>query len=131
MGIILEIIFNLLAEIILQTIIELLVAFGNESIANSFREHRFANKYYAVFGCILLGGSVGFISYLFYPKHIFNVKSFYGFSLIISPIVVGFIMKSWGRWRIKSKKRVSILATFWGGALFAFAYSLVRFLLIN
>jgi hypothetical protein len=38
-------------------------------------------------------------------------------------------MKKLGDIRIKSGKRISILLTFWGGAVFAFAYALVRFLL--
>jgi len=129
MAIIFEIIIGLIAEIIIQIIIEGLLFFGFDSLAGSFKEYKIANKYLAITGCFLLGGIVGLISYSIYPHPIVKSTFFPGISIIISPVFVGLVMKKLGDVRIKSGKRISILLTFLGGAVFAFAYALVRFLL--
>lgn len=131
MGILFEIIFTIIIDALFQFIIEFLIALGYESIVNSFKELKSANKYLALAGCAIAGTIIGLISYFIYPKRIFNNSSFYGLSLLISPIIVGFIMKIWGERRIHSNKRISVLSTFWGGAVFALAYSIIRFLLIR
>jgi hypothetical protein len=40
-------------------------------------------------------------------------------------------MDRWGEWRESRGTERSFVATFWGGALFAFAMALVRFLLLE
>lgn len=131
MGIIIEILLNLILEVVVQMFFEILIALGYESIASSFKGRKEVNKYLALAGCFLLGSFIGLLSYLIYPNYIIKITYLHGISLFVSPVIVGLIMKKWGETRIESNKSISILATFWGGAIFAFAYSLVRFLLLK
>ena len=118
-------------EIALEIIIPLIAEFFSENISGYLFKHKTANKFLALFGYTILGGLFGFLSYLIYPKRIINTGSLSGISLVVSPLIVGLIMKKWGKRRINSKKNITALATFLGGALFAFSYSLVRLLLIT
>lgn len=128
-----EIIFLILEllDIILEVIIPLIAELGSESISRKLFKNKTVNKYFALFGYIILGSLFGFVSYLIYPKRIVDTGALSGISIVVSPIIVGLIMKKWGEHRTRSKKNITVLATFWGGALFAFAYAIVRYLLIT
>jgi hypothetical protein len=52
-------------------------------------------------------------------------------SLVLSPIVTGLLMEAYGRWRTSRGGYPSFVATFWGGALFAFVMALVRYLSVG
>ena len=43
----------------------------------------------------------------------------------------GLVMQRYGQWREARDGSQSFIATFWGGALFAFGMALVRFLWVN
>lgn len=116
MEIIFELIIGLILEVIVQVIIEVLVFFGYESLASSFKEYKSANKYLAIIGCLLLGAVFGLTTYFIYPHPIIKKSLFPGISLIVSPLIVGLVMKKLGDVRIKSSKRISILLTFRGGS---------------
>lgn len=126
-----ELIVELIVEILLYTIGDWLVTLGFESIAHSFKRQKDASKYLALIGCVFIGSLLGIISYFIYPYRIVSTSSFSGISLIVSPLIVGLIMKKIGVHRIKTNKPISVLATFEGGTLFAFSMSLLRFLLVN
>ncbi len=131
MGLILEIILSLFIEIIAQLIFQFLIFLGFDSVNASFQSPKSTNDNFALIGCLIIGAIVGLISYVAYPKRFFNIEYLYGISLVVSPIIVGLVMKVWGEKRLETNKRISVLSTFWGGAIFAFGYSLVRFLLIK
>jgi hypothetical protein len=128
MEVIIEIVVGILIELFFPIFLELLFVLGFDSLASSLKERKETNKYLVLFGCLLLGSIMGCLSLVIYPKHIFNSNPIPGIGLIISPAAAGFAMKKIGDMRMKSGKRVSTLTTFAGGALFAFAYSLWRFL---
>ena len=131
LELIIEIIIESLIELLLPLLIELLGVLGFDSVANAFKEKKSSNRYLALFGCLLIGSILGLLSYFIYSKRIVTGNPYPGIGVIISPIIVGFIMKKWGEMRKEKDKRGSILTTFWGGALLAFSYSLVRFLLMQ
>jgi hypothetical protein len=54
-----------------------------------------------------------------------------GVSLVLSPLSAGLVMKAFGDWRRRRGGDPSFLATFWGGALFAFSFALVRWLMVG
>ena len=54
-----------------------------------------------------------------------------GLSLLISPPVNGLLSDAFGAWRERHGRSRSYLATFWGGALFAFGMAGARFLFLN
>jgi hypothetical protein len=52
-------------------------------------------------------------------------------SLLVSPAITGLLMEGYGRWRTSRGGHPSYVATFWGGALFAFSMALMRFMLVD
>ncbi len=53
-----------------------------------------------------------------------------GASLVVSPILNGLLMHYFGAWRTPRSGPPSFIATFWGGALFAFGFAAVRLALL-
>jgi len=54
-----------------------------------------------------------------------------GVSLILAPLGTGAAMHAFGVWRRRRGAPASRLATFWGGALFAFAMAFTRWLFLG
>lgn len=111
-------------EIFLQITAESLVELGFESMGESLRRRRRAHPVIALVGAAMLGGIAGFVTSLVWPTRIFQPGPVPGASLLLSPLASGLIMDRYGRWR---GEKASYLATFWGGALFAFGMALMRF----
>lgn len=82
-------------------------------------------------GIAALGGVAGVITSLLLPSRIIQNNPVPGVSLLLSPVVTGLLMEAYGRWRTHRGGQPSYVATFWGGALFAFSMALVRFLLVG
>ena len=51
-------------------------------------------------------------------------------STIVTPVLNGLLMHAYGSWRERRGVERFFLTSFWGGGLFAFGLSLVRFLLV-
>jgi len=115
-------------EILLQIVVEVLFELGFESIRESMRRRRRAHPVLALVGAALLGGVAGFVTSLLWPTRIIQTAPVPGVSLLLSPLLTGLVMDQYGRWR---ERHGSYLATFWGGALFAFGMALVRFLWVG
>jgi len=128
MEILFEIIAGFLLELLIPILIELSLLFGLKSVASSTKEHKEVNKFLAWSGCFILGLIAGCFSVWVYPKHIFSANPLPGIGLVTAPIAAGYVMKRIGEMRLNAGKGSSTLTTFWGGALFAFAYSLWRFI---
>jgi len=112
-------------EFLLQIAVELLFELGLESAGESLRRRRRADPVIALLGATLLGGAAGLVTSLIWPTRFFEPGPLPGVSVFISPLVTGLTMHHYGRWR---KGKGSYLATFWGGALFAFGMTSVRFI---
>jgi len=52
-------------------------------------------------------------------------------SLVLAPLAGGAMMHLYGQWKRTGGKDPSLLATFWGGALFAFAFAAARLVLMG
>src|SRR6266508_501864 len=96
LGFILELLLELLAEILLQLFAELLFELGFHSVAHSVRRGRTANPLLAAIG------------------------------LFITPLGTGAAMHVYGSWRRRRGGDPSLIATFWGGVMFALAMGLAR-----
>ena len=118
-------------EIFLQLVGEILVEFGFASVGESLRKRSRGHPLLASAGAILLGGLAGVIASLVWPARILQPGPVRGASLVLSPIVTGAVMDRYGQWREERGASRSYLATFWGGALFAFSMALVRFLWVG
>jgi len=54
-----------------------------------------------------------------------------GISLVIARLVAGVCMHFLGEWRRRQDRKPTALATFTGGATFAFGMTLIRFLMVG
>lgn len=82
-------------------------------------------------GVAILGAIAGALASLLWPARILHPGPVPGASLLLSPLVNGLVMDRYGRWREGRGDERSTIATFWGGALFAFSMSLVRFVWVG
>ena len=78
-----------------------------------------------------LGGLAGVLTSVIWPTSIFRPGPVRGASLLLSPLITGVVMDRYGQWRENSGVARSYVATFWGGALFAFSMALVRFVWVR
>ena len=65
------------------------------------------------------------------PSRLLPAPRTTGISLLVSPIVSGVAMHFWGSFRAEHERPVTSLATFWGGASFAFGCALGRFVSVG
>jgi hypothetical protein len=120
-------VFSVIWEVFLQIALEILAELGFASIRDSLRRRRRAHPVVALVGAVLFGGVAGLVTSLIWPTRFLRPGPLPGASLLLSPLVTGLVMYHLGRWRERRGAEPSYLATFWGGALFAFAMALVRF----
>ena len=77
----------------------------------------------------LLGMSAGALSLLILPHRLIRHSvGFHGISLLISPIVVGFVLSYVGGILERQGKKLTPLETFGYGVAFAFGMTFIRFL---
>ena len=115
----------------MQLTLELLLELGFHSAGESFGRRSRSHPVVAGIGIAVLGGVAGVLTSLVLPTRIIQQSFVPGASLLLSPIVTGILMEAYGRWRTRRGGHPSYVATFWGGALFAFTMALVRFLLVG
>ena len=118
-------------EIFLQGVGEALLEGGFHAAGQSFKRRSRAHPVVAGVGVILMGAVAGVIASLVWPARILHPGPVRGLSLIVSPLVNGIVMERYGQWREDRGGSRSYIATFWGGALFAFSMALVRFLWVG
>jgi hypothetical protein len=120
---------------ILQIVIEVLgegifAVFG-ELFSGIYQEafnRRNQKPILARIGLCLAGCAVGGVTLLVWPNRALRNTERTGLSLVLSPLCVGWLLERWGRWRTDRGHSISNLATFGGGAAFAFGMALVRFM---
>ena len=105
---------------------EILVELGVESFRDTLRPRRRANPILSGIGFVLLGALIGAASAWAVPRPLFPPSPWPGVSIVAGPIISGLAMQGYGSWAAGRGKEPSYLATFWGGALFAFALSFTR-----
>lgn len=125
----LEIVLQLLFEIVVQVLGEFAFTLGWESRAHALRGSRKANPVLALVGWVIIGATCGIVSAFIVPHRILPPKR--GMSLIVAPLITGALMRTVGDRRREAGKDTTILATFWGGSMFAFSAAVTRFLLIR
>lgn len=123
----LEFIFEFLGEVLIQTIAEIGLELGFES----FKFKKPINPIFTIFGFLILGGIVGFVSVLLFSELIIIKNKLTGLSIIISPICAGLVLHYFGKWKQEQGKTPTCLASFWGGATFAFAMAFTRWFLFH
>jgi hypothetical protein len=123
MELLLELCIELFGEAILQILMEAGLATAQEVAGRENRNPALATIGYWLSGTILGGLSIGLL-----PTRLLGAAPVSGISLVVSPVVMGIVMQLWGGLRRAQGHRTTNLATWYGGAAFAFGLALVRFL---
>src|SRR6266705_2560840 len=124
----LDFLFELVFEFLTELLFQLLIELGFEYVAEFFRRRPTMGVALAYLWIALLGAFAGLIFVNMIPTRILPVPTIPGISVLLSPLFAGLIMKAFGDWRRNKGHEPTVLATFWGGALFAFTMALVRWL---
>jgi hypothetical protein len=82
----------------------------------------------AMLVCLLVGLGLGAVWVWLVPRRILPGRTMFGVSMFIAPIVAGFVMAQWGRYRQARGRATSQLATWYGGAGFGLGLAIARFL---
>lgn len=120
-----------LLEILGHAVLEIMGDLFARSIGDALDEWEWRGRVLAALSFILLGSAAGVLSAAMMPERMTPVVLMPGLSLLLAPLGTGAVMHVYGRWRQGRGHDTSYLATFWGGALTAFAMTLVRFLLVR
>ncbi len=121
----LELIFEVLGEFLLQAVGEALFELGFHSLAEPFR--RPPNPWLAALGYILFGAILGGLSLLVVPDHLVP-EAWRIANLVLTPLAVGAMMVSMGAWRARRGQSALRIDRFAYGYLFALSLALIRFL---
>ena len=120
----LEFLFEIAGEFILQIVLEALVELGFHTIAEPFRKT--PNPWLATLGYVLLGSVLGGLSLLVFPLHLVG-GGLRVVNLLITPIAAGLLMCLMGVWRARRDQPVLRIDRFAYGYVFALSLALIRF----
>jgi hypothetical protein len=127
----LDALFELIFQFIVEFVFQILIELGFECVAEFFHRRPTLRTVVVLIFIPLLGAFVGLFLSNMIPERILPKPPVPGVSLFLSPLATGLVMKLFGDWRRRSGCQPTTLATFWGGALFAFSMALVRWLRVG
>ena len=84
----------------------------------------------AALALFLVGCAAGGLVTWVLPTRLLGTPAVPGASLVVSPVLNGAFMYYYGMWKARGGGRPSFAATFWGGAVFAFGFAVVRLLMV-
>jgi hypothetical protein len=116
----LEFLFELLAEGLLQFIVEVFVELFSQGRSRKNRPK--ASPYWLAFGYLALGLALGGATLLVFPNHFVHNIALRAVTLAVVPLTVGGMMALIGAWRAKRGDPVVALDRFMYGFLFALAH---------
>ena len=123
-----EIIFELLAQLVLEIFVQGVFELGGRGIVSIIRKDAEpANPWLAICGYILMGAVAGGISIWLFPMHLLATPVMQNLNLAITPIVLGFVFEFLGRWRTKHEKPRYAVDRFSYGFTFALTMGLIRY----
>ena len=131
MDVILELVLEVVGELLVQGGVELLIDGAGRSVRKRRGPPQPRPVAVRVLGVLLLGAGLGALFTLVVPARILPVSAVPGLSLVLSPLACGALMHFYGRWRRARGGDTTIVATFLGGAAFAFGMALVRWLMVG
>jgi len=119
-----QFLFEILGEFLLQIAVEALVELGLHSLAEPLR--RPPNPWLAALGYALFGAILGALSLLLLPEHLTPAGLARTAHLLLTPVAVGACMVLLGAWRAKRGELLWRIDRFAYGYLFALGFALVR-----
>ncbi|MCX6875107.1 MAG: hypothetical protein NTW21_15045 [Verrucomicrobia bacterium] len=120
-----EVLFEFLAEVVLQVIVEALFELGLQSLSAPFR--RKPSPWLATLGYTILGAVAGGLSLWVFPTRFIAAPAGRLANLVLTPLAAGAVMAALGAWRRRRDQDLIRLDRFAFGFLFALAMTLVRF----
>ncbi|MES2743581.1 MAG: hypothetical protein V4754_21885 [Pseudomonadota bacterium] len=121
----LELIFEVVGEFLLQVILEALFELGLHTLPEPLR--RPPNTWLAALGYLLFGAIAGAISLFIFRSHLIGHRPTQIVNLIVTPLMAGALMALMGYWRAQRGQNVLRIDRFAYGYLFALGLALVRF----
>lgn len=125
----LEALIQVVAELVLQIVVELLAEFGLQPLKAMFDKP--PNPWLAALGYALLGGVLGGLSLWLLPQHLMAGDLARIAVLIAVPVLAGLLMAAVGAWRARRGHALLRIDRFSYGYLFALAFALVRHAFAN
>jgi len=112
---------------------EALIELALEALFSTGERHPpFEGRAGGAFALILCGAVGGAVFTLLAPDRLIQLHAYIpGTSLLIAPLVAGACMHFLGEWRRRTGHKPTMLATFAGGATFAFGMALARLLMVG
>lgn len=128
---ILSVLLSALMELFLEVCFELvgaaLLDIASRALAKVFDEKVSRPAVASFFGYGLLGVLIGAYSVIIFPHPLVHPSRIHGTSLLVSPVITGFVMSLIGSILRKRDKRVARIESFGYGFVFAFGMAAVRF----
>ena len=124
---------EILLEFALEIGLELFFSLIGElfwDVSKSKRPRRAIHPVFSYLGYFIGGALLGMLSAALLPQRLFAEVGFRGASLVLTPLIAGTAMHYFGTYRRQHGKGTTRMATFAGGALFAFGVALMRFILV-
>jgi len=122
-----EILFELLAQLVLEIFVQGIFELGGRGIVAIFRKDSATNPWLAICGYLVMGAISGAISVWVFPMHLLASPVMQILNLAITPIVLGFIFEAMGRWRSNQDKPRYSVDRFSYGFTFALTMGLIRY----
>lgn len=119
---------DVLIELLLQGLLELLWELWSLRSRTTGDTRRSLDPVVASLGLLIVGGAAGGLMTWVLPARLLPAPPIPGASMIALPLLNGGIMHVYGAWQVRRGRRPSAIATFWGGALFAFGFAAIRFM---
>jgi hypothetical protein len=127
LGPLLELLVEIAGEFLLQILFEL----AAESLLGLIKGEKQTRPAVWAMGLIVVGGGAGLLSAWIFPHRLIAARAgFRGVSLLLAPLATGAVMHLLGKRLRLAGRDPTDLATFRGGALFAFAMALIRWCLL-
>ena len=120
-------IFELFAEVIFELLFEAICSLFVRIFRNVSSGTGNESSILAAIGYLVLGLAAGVASIFLLPHHLVRPSRFHGISLLISPLVTGFIMSQVGAFLRRKGKATVRIESFLYGFTFALGLALIRF----
>ncbi|MCX6954555.1 MAG: hypothetical protein NTV51_20570 [Verrucomicrobia bacterium] len=128
MEALLEVVLQILGEFLLELFVQSLAELGARAVAPKLGPVLNTERWLPALGYTLLGGLSGAGTLHFWPQSLIHAPALRVLSLIVVPLLAGATMSALGAWRKSRGQFLIRLDQFGYGWLFAFSFSLVRFI---
>jgi hypothetical protein len=122
---------ELLLEVFFQVVLEAAAALVMRFIRTLVQGTHALSPSMAIAAYFLAGIACGGVSVLVFPHHLIHPSRIHGISLLISPLVTGFVMSLVGAVRRRRGKETVRIESFGYGFTFALGMAVIRLLFVR